>query len=72
MTRRTTASLDLCERSRAKGPTITATPALAAEAALGIAGRLGPSSSITAMIQASSPSTSDFFNSLLARYGRWF
>jgi hypothetical protein len=47
MTRRTTASLDLCERSRAKGPTITATPALAAEAALGIAGRLGPSSSIT-------------------------
>jgi hypothetical protein len=42
MTRRTTASLDLCERSRGKEPTITATPAVAAEAALGNAGRHGP------------------------------
>jgi hypothetical protein len=42
MTRRTTASLDLCERSRGKGPTTTATPAVTAAAALGTAGRLGP------------------------------
>jgi hypothetical protein len=53
------------QSSRGKGPTITATPAVAAEAALGTARRLGPIFILNGNDPGFSPSMSDFFNSLL-------